>query len=106
MQVISAGEAVGLVLGMVQDSDLMHRNQRPLMATLMAAVNAFERGQLHAGLRVLQAFQNQVHAQVAPFNPALAGDLTAAAQTIVDALTEPAPGARTPGKPPTRSPTQ
>src|SRR5207249_3821800 len=46
VDVISASEAAGIVIGMVQDSELTHRNQQPLMATLLAAVHAFDRGQI------------------------------------------------------------
>jgi hypothetical protein len=50
------------------------------------AMSAFERGNFTAGVNQLSAFQNQVRAQVAPWNPVLANEFTAASQKISDVV--------------------
>jgi len=59
---------------------------QPLVATLSAAIASVERGSLISAINQLQAFQNQVRAQVAPYDPALAQQLIRAAQEIIDLL--------------------
>jgi hypothetical protein len=61
-------------------------NPQPLVATLSAAVASVERCNLISAINQLQAFQNQVRAQVAPYDPALAQQLIRAAQEIIDLL--------------------
>src|SRR5439155_2213999 len=101
VHVISASEAVGIIIGMVQDSDLSHRTQQPLMATLLVAVNAFDREEINGGLKLLQAFENKVRALVGPSDPAMARDLIAAAGAILDGFIGTTHGGEGgPGKPP------
>jgi hypothetical protein len=57
-----------------------------LLAKLSAALAAIDRSSPTAAINQLQAFQNQVRAQVAPLNPALADSFIQAAQDIIDAL--------------------
>ena len=71
---------------MVIDSDLSKRTQQPLLATLSAALAAFERGDAAPGMNQLAAFENKVRAQVAPTEPLLAQQLIDAAQVIINAL--------------------
>ncbi len=72
----------GRLLLLVNDADLEGRNKQPLLATLSAAMSSFERGNLTAALNQLSAFQNKARGQIASWNPALAGELIAAAQRI------------------------
>jgi hypothetical protein len=80
---------VGVVITLVADSNLSANRKRPLIATLAAACASFQDGRLGPGINQLQAFQNKVQTQVAPSNPALAQQLIAAAQAIIDALSGP-----------------
>lgn len=59
---------------------------QPLLATLSAAIASVERASLTSAINQLHAFQNQVRAQVAPEDPALAEQLIQAAQKIIDLL--------------------
>jgi hypothetical protein len=59
---------------------------RPLMATLQAALASIERGDASTAANQLQAFQNQVSAQLAPSNPGLVQALILEAQAITEAL--------------------
>ena len=73
-------------MAVVGEASLGSRNQQPLLATLSAAMSAFDRGDFKAGVNQLSAFQNQVRAQVAPWNPALAGELITATQKISEVV--------------------
>jgi len=86
VEVISPTEAVGIVLGLLDGSNLPRKNERPLFASLKEVIASFERGNFTAGSNQLRAFQKKLQAQVAPFDPALADELTAAAQVVIDAL--------------------
>ena len=57
-----------------------------LAATLSAAIKSIDRSNPTAAINQLQAFQNQITAQVAPLDPTLAGTLINDAQTIIDDL--------------------
>jgi poly(3-hydroxybutyrate) depolymerase len=89
VEVISPAEAVGIIIDLLDHSNLPRNRRQPLMASLRAAVVSFERGNLIAGANQLGAFQHKVRAQVMPFAPELAEDLIDAAQTILDALRQP-----------------
>lgn len=86
VEVISPALAVEILMGMVADSDLSSRAQRPLLATLKATLGAFERSDITPGINELGAFENKVQAQVAPTEPVLAQQLINAAQAIIGAL--------------------
>jgi hypothetical protein len=87
--IITPATAVGQIVALVNSAELEARNKQPLLATLSAAIAAFDRGNVTASLSQLSAFQNKVRAQVAPLNQALANQLSAAAQQIVGAAREP-----------------
>jgi poly(3-hydroxybutyrate) depolymerase len=89
VEVITPAEAVVIVLGLLDDSNLPRNRRQPLVASLGAAAASFERGNLTAGANQLEAFQHKVRAQVMPLAPQLAKDLVSAAQTILDALAHP-----------------
>jgi hypothetical protein len=97
VEVITPAQAVTILFSMLDNSNLSARSLRPLEATLGAALAAFELGRFTPAANQLTAFQNKVRAQVAPFDPALAEQLLAAAQSIIDALAWkiPAPQAAT-----------
>ena len=59
---------------------------RPLLATLSAALRSIERGNPVSAINHLLASQNQVRAQVAPSNSALAASFIQAAQEVIDVL--------------------
>jgi len=84
VEVITASDAVTILVGLVQDSTLSARSQQPLLASLAAAAAAFDRGNVNAGDNQLQALQNKLRAQVMPFNATLAGELIRATQEIID----------------------
>jgi len=85
-EVITPATAVGQLMAAVDEASLGSRNQQPLLATLSAAKSAFVRGNFQAGVDQLSAFQNQIRAQVAPWNPALAGELITATQRISEVV--------------------
>ena len=89
IEVISPCHAVGIVIALVENSSLPLNRKRPLIASLNAACASFDAGHLIPGINQLQAFQNKVQTQVAPSDPALAQQLIAAAQAIIDALSGP-----------------
>jgi hypothetical protein len=83
VEIISEGEALERLLAVVNEH--VPRPQL-LAATLRAAAAAIERNNFIAAINQLQAFQNQVRAQVAPYDPVLAARLIDSARTIVTAL--------------------
>ena len=60
----------------------------PLRATLAAAIASIDRSNPAAATNQLLAFQNQVRAQVAPLDAALADTFVQAAQHVISALSE------------------
>src|SRR6266478_4061297 len=84
--VITPATAVSQLMLLVDEANLANKNQQPLLATLSAAKSAFVRGNFQAGVDQLSAFQNQIRAQVAPWNPALAGELITATQRISEVV--------------------
>jgi hypothetical protein len=89
VDVISACEGDEDLISLIDAANLDRRNKRPLIATLKASCASFERGSFNSGANQLNAFQNKVHAQVFPSNPALASELTRRAQEIIDAVKSP-----------------
>ena len=57
-----------------------------MLASLRAALAAIDRSQPQTAINQLEAFKNKVLAQIAPTDPALANQLLADAQAIIDAL--------------------
>jgi hypothetical protein len=81
--VLSPGEAVGEVVLMLDQSGMPRRAMRPLLASLKASIASLDRGNTTAGANQLRAFLNKIRAQVAPHDPQLAADLTAAVELIL-----------------------
>ena len=86
VEVIDAGEALELLIGKVNDSNIARKNKRPFIATLKAATASIDRGQCHTAANQLHAFQNKVRAQVSRNNPDDAECWIRWAQHIIDAL--------------------
>jgi hypothetical protein len=89
VRVITASEAVEDLILKVNDADIDRKTKRPFIASLKASSASFERGSNESGINQLAAFQNKVRAQIARNDPALAEELIAAAQAIIDALEAP-----------------
>jgi hypothetical protein len=81
--VIAPGEAVEEILLMLNSSGLAENRLRPLRASLKAVSATLERGNLNTAANQLRAFLNKVRAQVAPGDPALAAELTAACEALL-----------------------
>jgi len=87
VHVISASEAVGIIIGMVQDSDLSHRTQQPLMATLPGRGKCIRPRGDQWRIEVVASVREQGAGAGCAVRPgALARDLIAAAGAIQDAL--------------------
>jgi hypothetical protein len=86
VEVLSACEAVELLIDKVDNADLGRRNKRPLIASLKAACASFDRGNCISAVNQLEAFQNKVRAQVGHENPALAGEINALVQRLIDSI--------------------
>jgi hypothetical protein len=84
--VISASAAVDQCIALVDGSQVIRKNLRPLIATLKAAGASFDRGDFIPALNQLQAFQNKVAAQIARGNPDDAAAFIKCAQQIIDAV--------------------
>jgi HYR domain-containing protein/PKD domain-containing protein len=89
VRVVKPGEAIELIIDQIDQADMGRKNKRPFIATLKAAVAAFDRGSFEAGLNQLQALQNKVRAQLGRTDPALADSIIAAAQAVIDAVQGP-----------------
>jgi hypothetical protein len=86
IDVVSAGESIGLLIEKINSSVVARKNKRPFIATLKAAAASADRGQTHTAANQLHALQNKIRAQIAPSNPADAALWTRWAQNIIDAL--------------------
>jgi hypothetical protein len=87
VKTLAATNVPAIVAGLiaqVKSSVLSAKDTRPLLATLAAAQVSFSRGDCGAGVAQLNAFQNQVRAQLGRQNTALANALIATAQSIID----------------------
>ncbi len=83
VEVITTSQAVDRLAVLVL-ADVQKANA--LVASLRAALAAINRSQPATAINQLQAFINKVHAQLEPTDPALAAQLIADAQAIIDAL--------------------
>jgi hypothetical protein len=83
IEVLTSAQAVEQLVEVVT-TDVSR--SRPLAALLSAAIGSIDRENPVAAINQLQAFQNQVQAQVAPLDPELAESLIAAAQEVIDSL--------------------
>lgn len=86
VEVITAGEAVDLLVALVNDSTIERKNKRPFIASLKAAGASFDRGNNTSAINQLHAFQNKVRAQVGKTNPVEAAKWIRLAQSIIDAV--------------------
>jgi hypothetical protein len=86
LHVLSPVDSVGVLIDLVENSDLGGRNRQPLLATLYATAAAFETGNITAALNQLHAFESKVTAQIAPVEPALAAQLIGSAEVILKAF--------------------
>jgi uncharacterized repeat protein (TIGR01451 family) len=84
--VISASDAINLLVTKIEETDLGNKNKRPLLSTLRAAVMACNEGRFTAGLNQLEAFQNKIRTQIAPGDPVAAACFNDLAQQIIDAV--------------------
>jgi hypothetical protein len=83
VEVITTADAVDRLMALVQSGA---GNPQPLLASLRAALASIDRSQPETAINQLEAFKNKVQAQIAPSDPALAAQLIADAQAIIDAL--------------------
>jgi hypothetical protein len=82
VEVLSACEAVEVLITEIDNADLGRRNKRPLIASLKAACASFDRGSCNSGYNQLGAFINKVRAQVGRNNPTVAAEWIALAEAI------------------------
>ena len=87
VDVLTPCQAEGALLVLIQDSGLPRNVQQSLVVSLKAACASYEKGGASSGANQLQSFQNKVRTHVRPLDLALAYQLEAAAQAIIDALT-------------------
>jgi hypothetical protein len=80
--VITAADAVHMLVVMLDDSPLDRRGKRPLLATLKAAAASFESENTTSAINELEAFLRKVEVKA---DPALAG-VRAATVVLLDAL--------------------
>ena len=71
---------------MLIGSTLARKKLPPVLVSLKAATDALQRGSTGAAFNQLQAFQNKVRAQIQPSDPALAAQLIALAQMVIDSI--------------------
>ena len=83
VEVVTPAEAVGILIDMVNRSNLGDKNKQPLLASLEAAAASFERGNVAPALHQLEAFEKKVRTQIEPFAPAVAADLLRAAESLI-----------------------
>lgn len=90
VQVLSAGEAVGELIGIVQGlashSGMKPNGLKQLLEPLDAARSEFDKGLWNAGIVHITIFQSRVWAQIGTSDEAMANNLIRAAQQILDAL--------------------
>ena len=86
IDVLTPCEAEGAIILIIQNSALPRNTKKSLVASVKAACAAYEKDGANSGANQLQAFQNKVRTHVRPVDLALAYQLEAAAQVIIDAL--------------------
>jgi hypothetical protein len=83
VEVITTSQALECLRALVEDRA---PKPKPLLATLSAALAAIDRSNPTAAFNQLQAFQNQVKAQVAPIDPVLAELFLLKLQEVMEIL--------------------
>ncbi len=86
LEVITASDAVGDIVSMVQGIALNRRVSQTLQATLRRAERAFERGDFKHGLAYLGHFERAVCSLIAPRHRAAASELVHASRALAQAL--------------------
>jgi hypothetical protein len=84
--VMGAGDAVQQCIDLVDATDVVRKNKRPLIASLKGAQASFDRGNAESGRNQLNAFVNKVRAQIGNSDPAAAAAFIECAQAIIDAV--------------------
>jgi len=92
VEVITAGEAIRLIVSLIEGSNLDPNSQHPLLAILQESAASFDRGDFTSGINQLQEFQNQVRAEIAPSDSAVASTLVQAAEQVLNAVGRGGPG--------------
>jgi sugar lactone lactonase YvrE len=87
VEVISPAQAVGILIDLIDNSELPRNRKQPLIASLEAAVKSFDRERMQQGAHDLMVFQKKVLVQVGPPHQALGRELISAAQVIIAAVT-------------------
>jgi hypothetical protein len=85
-EVISLGDAINVIVLMLDSSSLSRSLQRPLVASLKAAAQSFENSEVNAGTNQLAAFLRKLDVQLGATHPELVNDLRTATQGIIDAI--------------------
>ena len=88
VEVISCCTGVGFAVDEIQRSNLSRNEMRPLLVSLAAGCESFQRGDPQAGIQELRAFQRKVQAQVDKSDPALGQRLIEITQAIISAFGE------------------
>ena len=86
VSVLSPAQAIGIVSDLLNTPTLAPERQHPLQSLLSAATAGFGRCDLTESLNQLQAFQNEVRAQVAPLDSSLAHFLLQATDQLLGSL--------------------
>jgi hypothetical protein len=85
-EVITASEAVDLIVLQIENSALPTSLRGPSLARLKSAMGMFENEKFDQGVHQLEAFLDKVLRDVVPVDPGFAKELIAAAEAIIDAL--------------------
>lgn len=91
VEVISAGNAVGELINLIQSLEFSHPDVKPnawkqLMDSLQAAQSEFDKGLWNVGLGHMRIFELRVLTQIKPTDPGLANTLIYIAQQIIGAV--------------------
>jgi hypothetical protein len=91
VEVITIHDMLNALIGLVDEANLLRKNQRPLVTALRQAQEAVQGGRFQVAIHQLESFQNKVAAQLAPSNAECAALLINGAQHVIDALAAPGP---------------
>jgi hypothetical protein len=86
LEVITPAESVAELILFVEGSSLLKNQKKPLIATLNAALASLTRCHIIPAINQLEAFQNQVDAQIAPLDAALAEEFLHFSNEIINSL--------------------
>jgi hypothetical protein len=82
-EVIKPAHVLAMLYELIEQRGIAPRNRQPLIASLNAAMAAFERGQFATAINILRAFESKVMVMVAPIDPEFARDLTDATERLI-----------------------